>query len=355
MSEEQDEGSKTEDPSEKKIADALERGNVPTSRETATLASMIGGYAVIMLLAADKPPATLSMATLLDGADRWRFGTIGDALDLGLAVALSFGLLFLLVSCIPSILAALSLAFQNKPALVGERIRPQWSRVSPVSGLKRMFGKGGKIELLKAVAKLTLFGVILGWAVYDARQAVGNSLIADPMSMPQRVVSALELLAGPFLVGLTVLAVIDLIASRYTWRQNLMMSREELKKESHETEGNPLVKQRFRSIMMSRARRRMMAQVPRATLVIANPTHYAIAMRYVRGETPAPVVLAKGMDMIALRIREQAEAHGVPIIEDKALARSMYDQVTIDRTIPPVFYKAVAELIHYVSSKRRSA
>lgn len=355
MSESEDEGSKTEEPSEKKIADALERGNVPISREAATLAAMMGGYALLMLVAANKPPLALPLAAMLDRADQWRFRAIADALDFGIIVALSFGLAFLALSTMPAILAALSLAFQNKPSLVGERIRPQWSRVSPVSGFKRMFGKGGKVELLKALAKLVLFGVILGWSVYAARQTVGDALIADPMTMPQRVVAALQRLAGPFLVGLTTLAVFDLIASRRKWRQDLMMSREELKKESRETDGDPLVKQRFRSILMSRARRRMMAQVPRATLVVANPTHYAIAMRYVRGETPAPVVLAKGMDVIALRIRETAEAHGIPVIEDKALARSMYDQVAVDRTIPPVFYKAVAELIHFVSSRRRSS
>lgn len=354
MSDSEDEGSKTEQASEKRIADALERGNVPVSRETATLAAMVGGLVAVKLIGQDVPRLTLPLGAMIDGAERWRFGAIGDAVDFGVAIALSFGALFLAVAALPPLTAALFIAVQNKPSMVGERIRPQWSRISPGAGLKRMFGKSGKIELLKAFAKLVLFGAILSWSVYALRQTVGDALITDARLMPRRLVEALESLVYPFLAGLLLLAAADIVAVRFKWLSDLMMSREELKKEARETEGDPAVKQRFRAILVSRARRRMMAQVPRATLVVANPTHYAIAMRYVRGETPAPVVLAKGMDLIALKIRETAERHGVPVIEDKALARSMYDQVVIDRTIPPAFYKAVAELIHFLSSKRRA-
>lgn len=354
MSDSEDQDSKTEQASEKRIADALERGNVPVSREIATLAAMIGGFVSIRLIGQDMPRLGLPLATMVDGAERWRFVTIADAVDFGLATVIAFGALLMAVASLPAWLAALSIALQNKPSIVGERIQPQWSRVSPASGFKRMFGKSGKTELLKALAKLILFGAILAWAVYSARRTIGDALVADPMLMPRRLVGAIEDLALPFLVGLFLLAAADAVAARFKWRRDLMMSREELKKEARETEGDPAVKQRFRSILVSRARRRMMAQVPRATLVVANPTHYAIAMRYVRGETPAPVVIAKGVDLIALKIREVAEENGVPVIEDKALARSMYDQVVIDRTIPPAFYKAVAELIHFLSSKRRA-
>lgn len=354
MSESEDEGSKTEQPSEKRISDALERGNVPVSRETATLAAMIGGFFAVKLIGQDMPQLGLPLAIMIDGAERWRFGVIGDAVEFALVIMLSFGALLLAVVALPPLAAALSIAVQNKPSMVGERIRPQWSRVSPASGLKRMFGKSGKIELLKAFTKLILFGAILSWSVYALRQTVGDALIADAQLLPRRLLGALESLVIPFLAGLLLLAGADIVAARFKWIRDLMMSREELKKEARETEGDPAVKQRFRAILVSRARRRMMAQVPRATLVVANPTHYAIAMRYVRGETPAPVVLAKGMDLIALKIRETAERHGIPVIEDKALARSMYDQVVIDRTIPPAFYKAVAELIHFLSSKRRA-
>ena len=148
-----------------------------------------------------------------------------------------------------------------------------------------------------------------------------------------------------------VLAAVDLVWTRVKWRRDLRMSRQELKDEMKQSEGDPLMKAKRRSLALDRRRRRMMAAVPRATLVIANPTHYAIALRYVREEGGAPVVLAKGQDLIALKIREIAEGAGIPVIEDKALARSMYDHVEVSQLIPAEFYKAVAELIHFLQAR----
>ena len=130
------------------------------------------------------------------------------------------------------------------------------------------------------------------------------------------------------------------------------MSRQELKDEQKQAEGDPLVKARLRSLALDRSRKRMMSAVPRATLVIANPTHYAIALRYVREEGGAPLVVAKGKDLIALKIREIAKGNHIPVVEDKALARSMYDSVEVDKMIPPELYRAVAEVIHFLYAKK---
>jgi flagellar biosynthetic protein FlhB len=146
--------------------------------------------------------------------------------------------------------------------------------------------------------------------------------------------------------------VFDLAWSRFSWRQDLRMTKQEVKDEYKQSEGDPVVKMRLRSAARNRARQRMMSNVPRATLVIANPTHYSIALRYVREEDSAPVVLAKGTDLVALRIREIAQANGIPIFEDVMLARSMYKQVSVDTVIPPQFYQAVAELVRIVYGKQ---
>src|SRR5262249_15260262 len=137
------------------------------------------------------------------------------------------------------------------------------------------------------------------------------------------------------------------------WRRELRMTRQELKDEHKQADGDPIVKARLRSLARDRARKRMIARVPQATVIIANPTHYAIALRYVRTENHAPLVVAKGQDLIALKIREIAEKHGIPVVEDKLLARSLYDKVQIDQLIPPEFYRAVANVILYLMSRGR--
>jgi flagellar biosynthetic protein FlhB len=150
-----------------------------------------------------------------------------------------------------------------------------------------------------------------------------------------------------------VIAAADLFWTRRTWRRNLMMTKQELKEEMKQTEGDLALKARLRMIARSRIRRRMMANVPKATLVVTNPTHYAVALRYVRNEDSAPKVLAKGQDQLALTIRQIAKRYKIPIIENKLLARSLFEATEVDQLIPPEFYKAVAELIIYLDSKSR--
>jgi flagellar biosynthetic protein FlhB len=143
----------------------------------------------------------------------------------------------------------------------------------------------------------------------------------------------------------------DLAWQRFSWRKDLMMTRQEIKDEHKQMEGDPLVKMRLRSLQRDRSRRRMMASVPRATLIVANPTHYSVALRYVREEGGAPVVLAKGKDLSALKIRFIGEQHGIPIYEDRSLARSLYASVEVDKMIPPEFYKAVAGIILFLGQR----
>jgi flagellar biosynthetic protein FlhB len=186
------------------------------------------------------------------------------------------------------------------------------------------------------------------------RNNLVGAMAIDPEAIPELVLTtAMRLLSVVCVVTVLLLAA-DLIWARAHWRRELRMSKQEVKDEMKRSEGDPLKKAKLRSLALDRLRKSMIAAVPKATLVIANPTHYAIALRYVKEEGGAPLVLAKGQDLIALKIREIAEKNAIPVIEDKLLARSMYDSVEVDRTIPPEFYRAVAQLIHFLYGKSAS-
>ncbi|TIT71313.1 MAG: flagellar type III secretion system protein FlhB, partial [Mesorhizobium sp.] len=242
--------------------------------------------------------------------------------------------------------------FQNMPQFVGERVRPQLSRISIAKGWSRMFGVQGLVEFLKSLGKLGFAVVVLGFTLSEDHRRLLAGMITNPVAfgLVIRSIAVDILVAIVFVMGL--IAVADFVWSRFHWRRDLRMSKQEIKDEMKQSEGDPIVKSRLRSLARDRARRRMMTAVPRATLIIANPTHYSIALKYVREEDSAPMVLAKGQDLVALKIREIAREHNIPIFEDVALARSMYKQVSVDSVIPSQFYQAVAELVRIVYSKK---
>jgi flagellar biosynthetic protein FlhB len=253
-----------------------------------------------------------------------------------------------------AILASCSLAasiLQNVPSVVAERIRPQWNRISPRSGWSRIFGRQGAVDFLKSLFKFATITVVCLLLLKSEQQKVINAMFSDPTLIPELMLSMAMRLVSAISIATIVLVAADLIWARLKWHNDLKMTRQEVKEEYKQMEGDPTIKARMRSIAEARSRRRMLAAVPRATLVVANPTHFAIALRYERGETSAPIVVAKGKDLIALKIREIAEKRDIPVIEDKLLARSMYDHVEVDRMIPPDFYKAVAQLLFYILTR----
>ena len=214
-----------------------------------------------------------------------------------------------------------------------------------------MFAIDGQIEFLKAFAKFLLVSVVIAIVLSNDLQSVIQTLFIEPAAVGSLTLGMISRLIAGSLVAFGVLTAGDLVWSRFRWRRDLRMTKQEVKDEFKQAEGDPFFKAKRRSLALDRSRRRMIAAVPKATLVIANPTHYAIALRYVREEGGAPVVIAKGQDLIALKIREIAENNNIPVIEDKALARSMYDHVEVSQLIPAEFYKAVAELIHFLQSR----
>jgi flagellar biosynthetic protein FlhB len=267
--------------------------------------------------------------------------TVGSAATAVLALPLVVLMIFGIVVSV----------LQNPLRFVGHRIKPEMSRLSPIKGLTRIFGVQGRVEFLKSVFKLTILSVCATAFLLNYKSDLVNAILLEPTALPQAL--ARQMLNVLLAVGLSLAGIVaaDLVWSRIKWRMDLRMSRQEVKDEHKQNEGDPLLKARRLSLARDRARRRMLSSVPKATVVIANPTHYAVALRYVRGDAGAPMVVAKGLDHIALRIREIAEAHEIPVIEDKALARSLYAAVSLDRPIPPEFYKAVAEIILYLMSR----
>ncbi len=352
MSEDQDKESKTEEASEKKISDAVEKGNVPFSREATLFASLLGILAILaFFVAAPTKLLTADLSRLIDDPAGFPIATGNDAVSI-LWGALAGAGRFLMPMVIVLMLAGLvASGFQNVPSLVTERIRPQWSRVSPSAGFKRIFGTQGHIEFGKALFKLFAIGIVAALVLYAQEHEVVNAMFTDPLRLPSVLLAlAMRLVATVCVVTIGLVAA-DIVWSRVSWKTNLRMTKQEVKDEFKQAEGDPMVKARIRAMARERARQRMMNAVPKATVVIANPTHYAVALQYDRQTGGAPLVVAKGVDLIALKIREIAERHGVPVIEDRPLARALFAAVEVDQWIPQDFYRPVAKILHYIYAR----
>jgi flagellar biosynthetic protein FlhB len=349
MNDKPDRDSKTEDATEKKLRDELERGNVPVSREASIFASFSGVllFATFFLKDGSQSLAN-ALSRLLDNANGLRLQNSADVVALFSALSDSVGAL-----CIPIFVILIGAGFaaslaQNPPSIVFERIRPDLSKISISEGWHRIFGAGGRTEFLKGIFKFLAIGIVIVIVLQAEKTRLINAMFFEPGALPDVISTIAIRLVSGLAIATLVLVMADVLWSRLHWRNELRMTRQELKDEMKQIEGDPLVKSRLRSLALDRRRRSMIAAVSKATLVIANPIHYAIALRYVREEGGAPRVLAKGKDLLALAIRQIAEQHFIPIFEDKALARSMYDAVEVDQMIPPEFYRAVAELIHII-------
>ena len=352
MSDAPDRESRTEPATEKKKRDAVEKGRVPFSKEAVVFASLLGILVgATLTIGQGTKRMTLTLRQLFEESGDWTFDTPADAglvfTTLGLEAA-RFLLPLILVCSLATIAASI---LQNTPRLVLDRIKPTLSRLSPSEGARRIFGRQGRTEAAKALLKFAALAIVVAVLLGSDYHAVTNAMFGDPSALPELIRRiSVRLLAGVS-VATVVLVAADLLWSRMHWEDELRMTRQEVKDEMKQAEGDPMQKARRLSIARARSRRRMMAAVPTATIVVTNPTHFAVAMRYRRSEDAAPVVVAKGQDLVALKIREIAAAHDIPVVEDKSLARALHDAVALDSMIPPEFYRAVAELLHFLQSK----
>jgi flagellar biosynthesis protein FlhB len=345
--------SKTEEPTAKKLTDAAEKGNVPFSRELPLFASTLAFYVfLVFFLPSGFGKIGQTLKDLFEQPDQWRLENTPDVISLGVhlgwAVA-AFLVPPLLLFMVFGLGASLS---QNMPSFVLERIRPKMERVSPMKGFKRIYSAPGFVEFGKSLFKILVVSIIMYFALRGEFFASLDAMFSDPQIILVKLDAIVRKMAIVLLLSAGFLAVVDVMWTRRHWYNQLKMTKQEIKDEHKQAQGDPIVKSRQRSVARDRARRRMINNVPRATLVIANPTHYAVALRYVREESDAPIVVAKGQDLVALKIREIAESNNIPVFEDPPLARSMFAQVSVDSVIPPAFYKAVAELVHRVYASR---
>lgn len=354
MAEDQDKESKTEEATEKKMRDALEHGNVPMSREFSIFVSLVSIFiATMYFFSSSVIRLKDSLARFLDNPGDWPLETGSDAVSVFWAIGNDLAPLLLPVILLMMLAGIGSSLIQTPLQIVVERIQPKWSNVSIKKGLSRLFGMQGLVNFLKALFKLAAVTVV-GVLVLKAMQSeVLSAMFMEPTTLPELIRKVTARIVGWIALLTLALVVGDFIWAHIHWRQELRMTKQEVKDEHKQMEGDPLVKARLRNLARERSRKRMLTAVPRATLVITNPTHFAVALRYVREEGGAPVVLAKGMDHIALKIREIAESHNIPIVEDKPLARSLYESVDVGKLIPQQFYKAVAELIYYLHLRKK--
>ena len=354
MAEAPDKESKTEEATEKKLRDAIEKGNIPVSREASIFASIAGMMVVAaFFLNEGFTRLAFTLKRLIDDPGGWSLDDGADATVLFYAIAWETGGAALPIIGILMAAGFAASLLQNAPSLAFERIKPDLSRISLTKGWQRVFGSRGQTEFIKSAFKFGAISIVLVVLLKSEQARIVNAMFMEPTDLPELILTVAMRLLAAVSVATIVLVAADLVWARFHWRRDLRMTRQEVKDEIKQVEGDPLVKSRLRSLARDRARRRMIAAVPRATLVIANPTHYAVALRYARDEGGAPLVLAKGKDLVALKIREVAEANQIPVVEDKPLARSLYERVEVDTMIPPEFYRAVAAIIHFLGAQGR--
>jgi flagellar biosynthetic protein FlhB len=323
---------KSEEPTQKRLDEALQRGDVVKSQEVNTW--FVLGAATLLLRGFLGQAHNIPM----DGRG---LVIITQKLGIGTIAAVSIPFLILVLAAIAGNMV------QHQLVWSGESLKPKLSKISPAAGFKRLFSKIALANFVKGLIKLALVGTVMGVILWPKRTQLDGLVTMDPavILLLTRTMS-LEVL-GAVVAVLAIVAAADYLFQYRQWHEKLKMSLQEMKEEFKQTEGDPAIKAKIRQLRVARMKKRMMADVPKASVIITNPTHYAVALKYDRG-MDAPICIAKGVDNIALKIREVGTEHDIPIIENPPLARALYATVEIDQDIPPEHYKAVAEVIGYV-------
>jgi flagellar biosynthetic protein FlhB len=349
----EDDTERSQDPSQKRLQEALDRGDVVKSQEVSAWFVMAG--AALTLMAFSGPMAG-SITTTLRGliANSYDIRVEGPGL---LALIARLGGELLAATALPlSLLMLAALGgnlIQHRLVWSAETLKPKLSKISPVAGFGRLISAQALANFAKGLAKLAVLGAVMTGLLWPERHRLESLVTFDPVALlPMTHTLSLKLL-GTVVAILAVIAAADYLFQYRQWFERQKMSIAELKEEFKQTEGDPAIKAKIRQIRVTRMRKRMMAAVPTASVVITNPTHYAVALRYERGMN-APICVAKGVDLIARKIREVASEHGIPIVENPPLARAVHATVEIDQEIKPEHYKAVAEIIGYVMRLNRS-
>ena len=348
MAEEAEDGAeKTEDPTDKKLRDAHEKGDVAKSQEVnawfvmAASLVVVGGFAggtASTLMTSFRGIVEQSHSISVDSAGLAKlWSEMGNVLMMPM-------LLPMLVIGFAGLIGNL---IQHAPLISTEPITPKLSKISPIAGFKRLFSSQSLLNFGKGLMKITLVTMVMVAVLWPQRDRLDLMVYTDLNQLLPIVQEMTVQVVGAVLILFTVIAIVDFAYEKWKWLQKQKMTLKEIKDEHKAQEGDPQLKGRIRQIRLERSRKRMMAAVPKADVIITNPTHFSIALKYERGMN-APVMLAKGVDDMAFRIREVAKDHKIPLVENPPLARALYATVDIDQEVPEEHYKAVADVISYV-------
>ena len=338
---------RTEAATARRLQRAREAGQTAVSREVPAFA-VLAAFALVLALAGPAASRTLAL----------RLSILFRRFDLSGAAALRLAALAGLRALAPVAGAALvagagAVLLQTGFLCSVTPLKPDFGRLSPAAGVRRLFGADAAVEAVKALARLAAMGAAAWWALRGDLPTLAGALLRDPRLLAGAAARLMQALLLAVLAVQGAVTLFDLVWVRLRHARGLRMSREEVREEQKDTDGDPRIKARIRQIRVQRSRRRMLAAVPKATVVVTNPTHYAVALAYDRGKSAAPKLVAKGVDSMAVRIREAAAAHGVPVVANPPLARALH-RLELDADIPPEHYKAVAALIAYVWRLRPS-
>ena len=352
MADENEGAEKTEDPTQKRLDDALERGDVAKSQEVNTWFVIAGGALVLATFSGSVGSSLHNpLRNLL--ANSWMIRTDGAGLlalarDLEYILIVALGVPFLMLA----IAAIAGNIVQHRFVWSAESLKPKLSKLSPLAGAKRIFGKQAAANFAKGLFKVIALGAVMTMVLWPDRFRLDGMIRSDPSTLIESTTTLTMHLLTAVVAMLALVAIADYLFQYRQWFERQKMSLQEMKEEFKQSEGDPHVKGRIRQLRHARMRKRMMAAVPKASVIITNPTHYAVALQYERG-MPAPICVAKGTDAIALKIREVGKEHDIPIVENVPLARALYATVEIDEEIPVEHYHAVAEIIGYVMGLKR--
>lgn len=342
---------KTELPTDKKLKDEFKKGNVAQSREVSTFTGL---FAVLVLVSMIFPNSVKDVARALisfwDMPDDIPTATFADTLAVAWWAASSISYAFLAFATATFTLGLIGAAAQGKFVVSKSRIAPKLHKISPLSGIKRIVSLSNLFEFLKGVSKIGVVSIITALILMphfkNADKMVGlpnENILTTAKTMGINLMFGLVIFAA-------VLAVIDRIYKQHEWKKRVMMTKQEIKDEMKQNDGDPTLKARRRDKARMMVKHRMMSKVPSATFIVTNPTHYAVALRYVPGENDAPVCVAKGIDNVALKIREIAGTNNIPVIENPPLARSLHKVAELEKTIPEEHFEAVAQVVTFVTS-----
>ncbi len=356
----EDKDSKTEEPTGKRLNEAKQKGNLARSEEVGHWFMLAGATAVIALLATPLANGMMTMFTPFFEQPHQIAVTPENMVNMAGRVGEGVALMMLPILFLLMLAGIAGQLFQNPPAFTFEKIKPELKKISPISGLKKIFAIHNVIEFVRSLIKLAVVVALVMLVIWPDREILPLIITMDPLMITRMITSETLLLLGAILAVLGVIAAADLLYQRWKHVKDLRMTKQEVKDEHKQAEGDPHIKGRLRSLRAERSRQRMMQAVPRADVVVTNPTHYAVALEYDQDKMGAPVMIAKGADLVAKRIRDLAKENGIPIVSNPPLARALY-AIDVGREVPEEQYKAVAEVIGYVmrldgelrSSRRR--